>query len=75
MYVYVCVSVCLSVCMQEYSLSREHLVGNLQNFLCLLPVAEAQSSSDSAVMLCTAGFVDVIFSHNGLIGAGSASKA
>ena len=62
----VCLFVCLSVCLSS-RISQEALVQTSLNILYMLPVAMARScSDDSAVTLCTSGFVDnVMFSHNG----------
>jgi len=54
MSVSVCLSVCLSVCMYV-CLSRDHIFGTARpiytNFLCMLPMAVARSSS-GGVAIC-----------------------
>ena len=59
------VSVCLSVfvCPQSY---LRNYTSDFHNFLCMLPMAVARSSSGGELIdiLCTSGFMDdVIFAH------------
>jgi len=61
-------SVCLSVCVSVCVFVRDHIFGTTRpiftNFLCMLPVAVARSSSGRSNTLCTSGFMDdVIFAH------------
>jgi len=61
---------CLSVCLSVGLFLCEHILGtthpNFTNFLCILLVATAQSSSCSSSILCTSGYMDDVFmfSHN-----------
>jgi len=48
MYMYVCLVVCLSVCLSARISQRPH-VQTSQNFLYIIPVAVARSSSDGVM--------------------------
>ena len=65
----VCLSVCLFVCLPTGMSQKPH-VQISPNFLCVLLVAVIRSApEDTAIMLCTSGFLDdVMFSFNGANG-------
>jgi len=56
------VSVCLCVCLSTIISSELH-VRCSPNFLCMLPMAVARSSSRGLVMLCTFGFTHNVISR------------